>query len=149
MLYLPCYCKISSSAQLVSADGEVIDSDIQHILGRKQKLAWVLTIILPLYTVNYLIACSGGISPAETIAIYQILSVLTKGLFACVAMVCTTDNSASLHVRHQITTVCIYVCRIPIWTCWRASAVLSLWNETAAKLRKKTSATSTRREETF
>ena len=87
VLYLPCYCKNSSSVQLVTAEGEMIELGMQHVYSRKQKLAWVLTIILPLYTVNYLIAYGGGIGPAETIAIYQVLSVATKGFFASVTMV--------------------------------------------------------------
>ena len=87
VLYLPCYCHHSSSVQLVTADGEMIELGMQHINSRKQKLAWVLTIILPLYTVNYIIACAGGITPAETIVIYQVLSVATKGFFASVTIV--------------------------------------------------------------
>ena len=87
VLYLPWYCKNGSTVQLATADGDIIDLGVQHIFSKKQKLAWVLTIILPLYTVNYLIALGGGITPIETIVIYQILSVLTKGVFASVTMV--------------------------------------------------------------
>lgn len=88
VLYLPWYCDNSSKVQLITAEGDIIDLGIQRILSRKQSLAWVLTIILPLYTVNYLIAYCRRITPAQTIAIYQVLSVLTKGFFVCIAMVC-------------------------------------------------------------
>jgi len=88
VLYLPCYCQNTSSVQLATAEGDVIELGMPKIFARKQKLSWVLTIILPFYTVNYLIAYAGWITPVETIVIYQILSVATKGFFASVAMVC-------------------------------------------------------------
>ena len=86
-LYLPCYCKHNPYMQLETAEGGTIQLSVNHIYAKKQKLAWVLTIILPLYTVNYLVALGGAINPAQTIAIYQILSVLTKGFFASITMV--------------------------------------------------------------
>lgn len=86
-LYLPCYCSNTSAVQLATADGELIELGMPHIFARKQKLAWVLTLIFPFFTVNYLIAYAGWITPAQTIAIYQILSVATKGFFTAVAMV--------------------------------------------------------------
>jgi hypothetical protein len=54
--------------------------------AKRCNLVMSLTIILPLYTVNYLLALFGTINPAQTIVIYQILSVLTKGLFAAATM---------------------------------------------------------------
>ena len=87
VLYLPCYCKSRPALQLVTAEGDLIQLGTLHIFSRKLRLAWMLTIILPLYTVNYLIAYAGWITPVETIAIYQILSVLTKGFFATITMV--------------------------------------------------------------
>eukprot|EP00596_Hydrurales_sp_CCMP1899_P003636 CAMPEP_0119051700 /NCGR_PEP_ID=MMETSP1177-20130426/73233_1 /TAXON_ID=2985 /ORGANISM="Ochromonas sp, Strain CCMP1899" /LENGTH=828 /DNA_ID=CAMNT_0007031009 /DNA_START=692 /DNA_END=3175 /DNA_ORIENTATION=+ len=54
--------------------------------AKRYNLVMELTIVLPLYTVNYLVALSGTINAAQTIAIYQILSVLTKGLFAASTM---------------------------------------------------------------
>ena len=86
-LYLPCYCNNRTPVQLVTADGDLIFLGAQHIFSRKQRLAWMLTIVLPQYTVNYLIAYAGWITPVETVAIYQVLSVLTKGLFATITMV--------------------------------------------------------------
>ena len=53
---------------------------------QQQRMAIWLTIIFPLYTVNYLVALWGGIDVPTTIVIYQILSLLTKGLFAAVTM---------------------------------------------------------------
>ena len=82
-LYLPCYCK----RVVIAGENDLMELGMQRIFSRKQNLAWALTIILPLYTVNYLVACGGGITPAETIVIYQILSVLTKGFFASITMV--------------------------------------------------------------
>ena len=46
----------------------------------------VLSFILPLYTVNYLLAWGKIINAAVTIAVYQVLSVATKGLFSSVTM---------------------------------------------------------------
>ena len=106
VLYLPCYCKNSSSVQLVTAEGEMIELGMQHIYSRKQKLAWVLTVILPLYTANYLIACGGGITPAETIAIYQVLSVATKGFFASVTMVGCMGGTYPIYLSIEIMGIC-------------------------------------------
>jgi hypothetical protein len=54
--------------------------------AKRYNLVMWLTIVLPLYTVNYLFALFGTIDAAQTIVIYQILSVLTKGLFAAATM---------------------------------------------------------------
>ena len=42
--------------------------------------------ILPLYSVNYLVSLCGGFNAIQTIVGYQILSVVTKGLFAAATM---------------------------------------------------------------
>ena len=97
LLYLPCYCNNRPAIQLATAEGDLIHLGEHHILSRKQKLAWMLTIILPLYTVDYLIAYARWITPVETIAIYQILSVLTKGLFASITMVPDTHIHPHSH----------------------------------------------------
>ena len=97
-IFLPCYCNPNrsnavlvarSTATTVSEDQALMQvTHIQHTLRRRYQLAWALTTILPFYNATYLIACVGLITPAETIAIYQILSVLTKGFFTSITMVC-------------------------------------------------------------
>ena len=86
--YLPWYCKTSSRMQLATADGDAIDLGIRHMLSRKQQLAWVLTLSFPLFPLTYFLAWGRVVNPAQTVAIYLILSVLTKGVFASITMVC-------------------------------------------------------------
>ena len=87
VFYLPWYCKTFSAVQLATADGDVIDLGIQHIMSKKLKLAWVLTLSFPLFPLTYLIAMKGIIDPAQTIISYLMLSVLTKGVFTSITMV--------------------------------------------------------------
>eukprot|EP01041_Mallomonas_annulata_P011020 gene11020-23024_t len=96
MLYLPFYVGKTRTMLADGSDDEVSISEHEtpfeneltnsHALLKRYNLAMWLTFILPLYTVNYLIAWSGGIDYGTTIAIYQVLSVLTKGLFAAICM---------------------------------------------------------------
>ena len=112
VLYLPCYCKNHSSAhQLATADGDIIQLGIHHILSKKQKLAWVLTISLPLFPLNYFIAWGGAITPAETIVTYLILSVLTKGFFVSIVMV------KALFIRLFAYVLSSYTNRTSTWNC--------------------------------
>ena len=59
--------------------------DMQRLVKRRQIMFW-LSFVFPLNTVNYLFAFFGCISYGQTIAIYQLLSVTTNGLFAAVIM---------------------------------------------------------------
>ena len=67
-----------------------VETNSKNFLIKRKKqmyyLAVWLTICLPLFPVNYLLAMSGVIGPGDTIAIYLILSVLTKALYAAVTM---------------------------------------------------------------
>ena len=56
-----------------------------------------LTIILPFYTVNYLLAMWGFFGVNTTIVVYQVLSILTKGLFAG----CTMDIHLDLLIQAE------------------------------------------------
>jgi signal transduction histidine kinase len=83
LLYLPWYdLEIKEDSDL---EGRSLELLAEGYAKRYNLVMW-LTIILPLYTVNYLLALFRMITPAQTIAIYQILSVLTKGLFAAATM---------------------------------------------------------------
>ena len=88
-LYLPCYSK---TVAFQGGGGGSLLSEEQRIqlaadrYDQQQRMAMWLTITFPLYTVNYLVATWGGIDVPTTIVIYQILSLLTKGLFAAVTM---------------------------------------------------------------
>jgi hypothetical protein len=57
------------------------------MLARKQELAWVLTLSFPTFPLTYFLACAKAISPAWTIVIYLVFSLLTKGVFASITMV--------------------------------------------------------------
>lgn len=77
VLYLPFY-KADIDPTAIDAD----DASFKIMAARfaqRDNLSMWLTLVLPLFTVNYIIAMANGFGPAETIAIYQILSVLTKG----------------------------------------------------------------------
>jgi hypothetical protein len=52
---------------------------------RKNLTLW-LTAVLPLVPVTYMLALAGNINAAQTIVIFQILSVFTKGLFVALTM---------------------------------------------------------------
>jgi hypothetical protein len=87
----------------VELKGRALDMFIEGYAKRYNLVMW-LTLVLPLYTVNYLIALFGAINAAETIVIYQILSVLTKGLFAAAVMDIHMDlvsNSEKLLFEEQ------------------------------------------------
>ena len=82
VLYLPWY----NPANIDPADAEKMPKHVADSYAQQVNLARWLTIVLPFYTVNYLVATWGGIDAPTTIAIYQVLSLLTKGLFAGIAM---------------------------------------------------------------
>ena len=90
-LLLPYYCHPSNvwqgAAALAEDQALVQVNSVQYTLIRRYELAWLLTIMDPIFGIIYLLALCGLITPAQTIAGYQILSVLTKGLFVIVAMV--------------------------------------------------------------
>ena len=67
----------------------------------QRNLAIVLTIVLPLYTVNYLLGMYHVIDYLQTNAIYQILSVLTKGLFAATTMDIHADMLIKTELREE------------------------------------------------
>ena len=97
-VFLPYYCHPSNS-QCASISTIALDnqallqfSSVQHTLIRRYQLAWILTIMQPLIAVTYLLAYGGLITPAQTIASYQTLSVLTKGYFISIAMVLSTPS---------------------------------------------------------
>ena len=114
-IFLPCYCHPSNTEPIALATAEdralVQFSSMQNTLSRRYQLAWTLSIILPFYTVNYLIAYGGLITPAETIAVYQILSVLTKGFFTSIAMVWYLSGTA-LPIAFVMSC---HVCIIHYW----------------------------------
>ena len=91
VLYLPFYSASSDSTvctdhlQPANQDTSLTKIFIARFAQRRNLSLW-LTVVLPLYTVNYIVALAGGYGPAETNAIYQVLSVLTKGLFAAATM---------------------------------------------------------------
>eukprot|EP01041_Mallomonas_annulata_P002749 gene2749-5415_t len=91
LLYLPCYVGKCPSVYSDGLDYSTIPTEenelnLTHAHLKRYNLSVWLTIILPLYTINYLVAWAGGIDAATTIAIYQVLSVLTKGLFTALCM---------------------------------------------------------------
>ena len=97
VLYLPFY------------DGDVFNNEIppekinlvSNRYAKQTNLSIWLTIVLPLYTVNYLLAMYNYYGPSTTIIIYQVLSVLTKGLFAG----CTMDIHLDLLLETQRSLV--------------------------------------------
>jgi len=85
LLYLPFY----RSDPLIDHNDKDSDKKLASFAvryARQRNIAIWLTIILPLYTVNYLLALFKGIDVSTTIGTYQVLSVLTKGLFAAFTM---------------------------------------------------------------
>jgi signal transduction histidine kinase len=87
----------------VALEGRALHLFAEGYAKRYNLVMW-LTIVLPLYTVNYLFALFGTINAAQTIVIYQILSVLTKGLFAAATMDIHLDllfNAEKLLVEEQ------------------------------------------------
>lgn len=108
VLYLPFYDDgMSSLSSVDSWSGDDMDSMPQRYAKRTNIARW-LTIVLPIYTLLYVVAAYDGIDYAQIIAMYQvliiflttlslnyyhhhcsniqILSVLTKGLFAAATM---------------------------------------------------------------
>ena len=88
---------------VVALEGRALNLFAEGYAIRYNLVMW-LTIVLPLYTVNYLFALFGTIDAAQTIVIYQILSVLTKGLFAAATMDIHLDllcNAEKLLVEEQ------------------------------------------------
>jgi len=95
LMYLPFYVKrydtvIVATTKYVKEGLSNDSSDawhkLNHRFAQRTNLSTWLTFILPLYTVNYLVALFGGFDYAQTIAVYQVLSVLTKALFAATTM---------------------------------------------------------------
>jgi len=95
VMYLPFYIKrydsvLLDNTQNVDEEGNVGKPQAWRQLtqrfAQRYNLSIWLSLILPLYTVNYLIALFGGFNAAQTIAVYQVLSVFTKGIFAAATM---------------------------------------------------------------
>jgi len=84
-LYMPFYDPATDSTIIVVSENDKFKTMAERYAQRRNLSIW-LTIVLPLYTVNYIVAWAGGYGPAETKVIFQILSVLTKGLFAAATM---------------------------------------------------------------
>jgi hypothetical protein len=119
--YLPCLalpwydCDIRPTLEL---EGRALQLFAEGYAKRNNLIMW-LTIVLPLYTVNYLAALFDCISPAQTIVVYQILSVLTKGIFENVYIhiyICMYiyENKyiytyVCIHIYMYMYT-CIYIC---------------------------------------
>mmetsp|Transcript_30216 Transcript_30216/g.41566 ORF Transcript_30216/g.41566 Transcript_30216/m.41566 type:complete len:767 (-) Transcript_30216:185-2485(-) len=106
LLYLPFHVKrfdniIEPSAIYQCNDNED-DSDawpsFSQRFAQRFNLSMWLTLVLPFYSITYFIALFGGINIMLTIAIYQLLSVLTKTLFAAVIMDVHLD--ALLHTQN-------------------------------------------------
>lgn len=83
MLYLPWY----------TADLAIFDKQVEAQLqvfaesnAQRYNLSVVLNIFLSLFIVVYFVALLNGIGYAETIVGFEILSVITKGLFAATTM---------------------------------------------------------------
>ena len=84
LLYLPFYKVYKDTYFYHNYSGLNMEEEslMESISNKKQfYLSLWLIIILPFYTVNYLFAMANFIGVSVTMAIYQILSVFTKGLF--------------------------------------------------------------------
>ena len=57
-----------------------------QLYAKRKSLCMFLAIAFPLFSVNYFFAMTQLIGPAETIAIFQLLSIITKGYFATICM---------------------------------------------------------------
>eukprot|EP01041_Mallomonas_annulata_P000687 gene687-1316_t len=98
MLYLPFYLTRNSfispeglnneytSAPIDEDNAALEDITDAYLYMKRYYLAMLLTIILPMYTFSYILAWAGVIDGASIIAIYQVLSGTTKGLFAALCM---------------------------------------------------------------
>ena len=83
MLYLPFLNKDRLYIKLYET--EIVQRNLQN------SLILVLTLVLPLFTVNYFISLFGVIDAAMAVSIYQILSVVTKGFFSAHSMDILSD----------------------------------------------------------
>jgi signal transduction histidine kinase len=81
MMYLPWY-----DEDTTDFDSEILTGHLAEMKEKRLQLIIWLSIILPLFTINYLVAMWGFINIPTTVIIYQVLSVLTKGLFAACVM---------------------------------------------------------------
>ena len=86
LFYVPTMCLPWYDEGDLGESSEALFSHVQEMKEKRLQLIIWLSIILPLFTVNYLIAMWGFISVPVTVIVYQILSVLTKGLFAACVM---------------------------------------------------------------
>ena len=90
ILYLPWNSRVLSIEPSYLDDNaseiDLVKYQANHTFAIYQNLAYCLNIVLPLYTVNYIITMSNGIDYATSINIYQILTLLTKGLFIIIIM---------------------------------------------------------------
>lgn len=84
VLYLPWYQDLTRYVVLPN-DHEKMAIVSKRYAAQTNIAIW-LTVVMPLFTVNYLAAFWKGIDEEQTVAIYQILSLLTKGLFAAGTM---------------------------------------------------------------
>jgi len=104
LIYLPFYVKQFDN--LIHPDEENIDKysessdQLNQRYAQRYNVTLLLTFMLPLYTVNYLVALFGGFDAAQTIAVYQVLSVFTKAFFAAATM--NVHLNALRHVQQAL-----------------------------------------------
>jgi signal transduction histidine kinase len=87
IIYLPWYEEEALLNSVLAAVDSVVMKGLKNSMKTKRAYISIwLNIIFPLYTVNYVAAMCGYIDKPTTIAVFQILSVLTKGIFATLVM---------------------------------------------------------------
>jgi len=88
MFYLPFHLKRADSIIQPTNNNEETEVFLQisHRFAQRYNIAVFLATVLPLHGLNYLIALFGGFDAIQTIVGYQLLSMVTKCLFAAATM---------------------------------------------------------------
>jgi len=108
LLYLPFHVKRFDNIiePTSSFESDEIDEDpkvsskFQQRFAQRFNLSMCLTLVLPCYSITYFVALYRWINGMQTIAIYQLLSVLTKSIFSAVIMDVHLD--ALLHTQNNL-----------------------------------------------
>jgi hypothetical protein len=91
LIYLPWYSD-SDEASSASMLPIALQMWLVEMQARRYRIHVWLTISLPLYSINYLLALLGCIGYASTVVSFQILSLLTKSIFATMVMDLQVNN---------------------------------------------------------
>jgi signal transduction histidine kinase len=77
-------CSVTSSTEIINRRYDSYDSTFNALSETSDAFSLWISILLPCFSINYLLALSDAYGLEETIIVYQLLNVVLKAIFALV-----------------------------------------------------------------